>query len=62
MDNFDPFNPLIGIVPRFTEEQLEMINSWFNEVAKPLLLIDEEPVQAVSIENFMKFLELKKYV
>lgn len=62
MSVFDIFNPLANLKPRFTEEQLEQIIQWFDENAKPLLVInDGEPINVISIEQLISFLELKKY-
>lgn len=59
---FDVFDPLRGITPRFTEEQLTEIIDWFDSTAKPLLTInDGEPINVISIENLIDFLNLKKY-
>lgn len=59
---FDVFDPLRGITPRFTEEQLNEIIDWFDSTAKPLLTInDGEPINVISIENLIDFLNLKKY-
>lgn len=59
---FDVFDPLRGITPRFTEEQITEINDWFDSTAKPLLTInDGEPINVISIENLIDFLNLKKY-
>lgn len=61
MSVFDFLNPLAKLSPRFTEEKLEEIVQWFDENAKPLLIIDEgEPTNVITIEQFMSFLELKK--
>lgn len=59
---FDIFDPLRGVTPRFTEEQLNDIIDWFDCTAKPLLSInDGEPINVISIENLIDFLKLKKY-
>lgn len=58
---FDVFNPLVNVTPRFTEEQLQDFKEWFDENSKPLLTINEgEPVNVISIEKLMDFLQLKK--
>ncbi|XP_075980607.1 uncharacterized protein LOC142979537 isoform X2 [Anticarsia gemmatalis] len=50
---FDVFQPLAHVTPRFTEEQLEEIVQWFDENAKPLLVINEgEPINVVTIEQY----------
>lgn len=60
---FDVFNPMGNVTPRFTEEQLADMIAWFDENAKPLLVInDGEPINVVTIEQFMDFLGLKKYI
>lgn len=63
MTVFDTLNPLAHVTPRFTEEQLEEMVQWFDENAKPLLTINDapEPTNVVTIEQFVSFLELKKY-
>lgn len=59
---FDVYDPLRGITPRFSEDQLNDIIEWFDGVAKPLLTInDGEPINVISIDNFIDFLKLKKY-
>ncbi|XP_028166789.1 calmodulin-like [Ostrinia furnacalis] len=59
---FDVFDPLRGITPRFTEDQLADIIEWFDSTAKPLLSInDGEPINVISVENLIKYLELKKF-
>ncbi|CAK1555770.1 unnamed protein product [Leptosia nina] len=62
MDNFDPFNPLQNVVVTFTDDQLSDISNWFEETAKPRLTInDGEPINVITIDEFKKFLELKKF-
>ncbi|XP_053610604.1 uncharacterized protein LOC128675311 [Plodia interpunctella] len=59
---FDVFNPLQNITPRFTEEQLNEIVEFFDTNAKPLLVInDGEPINVISIEQVIDFLNLKKF-
>ncbi|XP_072944990.1 uncharacterized protein [Epargyreus clarus] len=58
---FDPFNPLQNIETRFAPEELEEIDEWFTENAKPLLLINQQPVDIITIEQLKQFLGLKKY-
>lgn len=63
MSVFDFLNPLAGLTPRFTEEQLAEIIEWFDGHSKPLLIINDapEPTNVVTIEQLISFLELKKY-
>lgn len=57
---FNEFDPLRNITPRFTEEQLIEITDFFDKNAKPLLVINEgEPINVISIENVIAFLNLK---
>lgn len=59
---FDVLNPLANIHPRFTEDELNVIVEWFDENAKPQLVINdaEPPTNVITIEKLQKFLELKK--
>ncbi|KAJ2945618.1 hypothetical protein O0L34_g441 [Tuta absoluta] len=59
---FDFLNPLAHITPRFTEEQLEDIVTWFDENSQPLLVINEnaEPTNVITIEQLQTFLGLRK--
>ncbi|XP_073946920.1 uncharacterized protein [Choristoneura fumiferana] len=62
MAAFDPFNPLQNVKLRFTEEQLAEIIEYFDANAKPLLIIDDgAPVNVITVDKFIKFLELKKF-
>lgn len=56
----DVYNPLANVTFQLTEEQIKEISEWFDENAKPLLIINEKPTNIVTIDELRQFLALKK--
>ncbi|CAH0725764.1 unnamed protein product, partial [Brenthis ino] len=62
MSDFDFLNPLQNVSLRLTEQQIAEITEWFDTNSKPLLIInEEEPINAITVDKIKEFLELKKY-
>lgn len=61
MEELDVLNPLQSIKLLLTEEQITEIIEWFDANSKPSVIIEEEPpVDAISIEKMIEYMELKK--
>lgn len=59
---FNVLEPLQNVSVLFTEEQLSDIIAWFDSYSKPYIIIeDEEPVNVITVEKLIQFLDLKKY-
>lgn len=62
MAMFNVLKPLQNVSVLFTEEQLSDIIAWFDSNSKPYIIIeDEEPVNVITVEKLIQFLDLKKY-
>lgn len=58
---FNVLKPLQNVSLLFTKEQLSDIIAWFDSNSKPYIIEDEEPVNVITVEKLIQFLDLKKY-
>ncbi|XP_045451426.1 calmodulin-like [Melitaea cinxia] len=61
MAMFNVLKPLQNVSLLFTKEQLSDIIAWFDSNSKPYIIEDEEPVNVITVEKLIQFLDLKKY-